>query len=644
MQISPKVVLAVVTCLLSVPLAQAQAASEEEFALPEVVVTATKTGVDVKNVPAAVQVISREEIDAIGAQTLTDALRLATGVHLVQASGNRHAVSIRGFDSRFSTILIDGRRLAAEPDQAFELDRISMVNIERIEIVRGPASSLYGTDALGGVVNIITKKSETSSFALGANYGFYGGGDNVDNYNFSYQSGQQGRVAFSLSGSYRDNDAMFKPDGYTYEPYGTRRNLDASLDYQLSNDEKLNLTASYMKEDTNEISSKAKNAPYPLLNSWDHNLRNEQSISYTRKLDDGELFFRYYQGVLRKNRDVTNTVNGNLANWVQARRTMRAYEGRLTRAYGDDHVVTFGAEYRPEKFRGTAVGTGEGTYTAHHSSGATKQGSTAYLDYTAVYLQDEWDISDKLLAITSLRYDDSNKFDSKVSPKVGLTYKLADDTRLKLNAGKGYRTPTPNQLYQIGGANKDNPKGNPDLKPEESNSYDLSLERDYHNSAMKLTYFYNDVSNLIDLQSASGVFQYQNIAEATLQGIEAEYTRILSDKFSWTNGYTYLDAVDGTTNSRLDNRATNVLTSRLTYKNRDAFTASFWAELYDNYLLKDANDVKKSKSYTLWNLALSQKLNDNAKLTLTVNNLFDKNDVDVPLMGIYVQSGVQFAF
>ncbi|MDU4961072.1 MAG: TonB-dependent receptor [Sporomusaceae bacterium] len=635
MQANWKAAVILAACALSSPLGLAQAA-EAEYTLPEVVVTATKTGIDVKKVPASVQVITREQIDAIGAQNLTDALRLANGVHLVQASGNRHAVSIRGFDSRFSTILIDGRRLAAEPDQAFELDRVAIANVERIEIVRGPVSSLYGTDALGGVVNIITKKSAEPSFTLGANYGFYGGGDNVDNYNFTYHSGQQGRVAFSLSGSYRDTDAMFKSNGFTYEPYGTRRNLEASLDYQLSDDETLNLTAGYMKEKTHEVSS--KNPLGAFLKTWDDNLRNEQSISYTRKLEDGEVFFRYYQGVLRKNRDV-NLPNGNFANWVQARRTMRSYEGRLTKAYGDDHVVTFGAEYRPEKFAGTAVNTGEGKYTAYNPrANASKNASTAYLDYTAVYIQDEWEVSDKLLAITSFRYDDSNKFDSKVSPKIGLTYNLADDTRLKLNAGKGYRTPTPNQLYQLGNGTSNNPNGNSNLKPEESNSYDLSLERDYRNAALKLTYFYNDVSNLINLDNT---YTYQNIDEATLQGVEAEYTRTLSDRVSWTNGYTYLDAVDASDNSRLKNRARNILTSRLTYADRDTFSASFWAEVYDSYLLPD---VQKSKSYTLWNVSASQKLSANTKLTLTVNNIFDKKDIDLPLMGIYVQSGVQFSF
>ena len=126
---------------------QAAEAQEETFALDEVVITASKTKQDVKDSPSAVQVITRKTMDEQGAQTLKDVLRYAVGVNLVRtsASPTREGISIRGFDSRFSMILVDGKRVASEIDQNYELDRISIVNIERIEIVRGPASSLYDT-------------------------------------------------------------------------------------------------------------------------------------------------------------------------------------------------------------------------------------------------------------------------------------------------------------------------------------------------------------------------------------------------------------------------------------------------------------------------------------------------------------------
>ena len=210
----------------------------------------------------------------------------------------------------------------------------------------------------------------------------------------------------------------------------------------------------------------------------------------------------------------------------------------FTKPYGDNHNVTYGAEYRPEVFRGTAVATGEGLFTSTHASGQTKSGSTANLNYTAAYVQDEWVMSPKWLAVTSLRYDDSNKFESNLSPKVGVTYTAEPDVRIKLNIARGFRSPTPNQLYQ----NTTTILGNPDLKSEKSKSYDLSIEKDFGKATGKLSYFYNDVTNLIDLTGSGVQKEYQNIQKAVIQGMEAEYTRPLTEKLSWSNSYTYLDA------------------------------------------------------------------------------------------------------
>lgn len=622
---------------LVMPVAQAE--EVPEFSSPEVIVTATLTDRETKDVPAATQVITKEELEARGAETLEDALRLATGVHLIK-SGTRQAISIRGFDSRFSLILIDGKRLAAEPDQNYELERISLENIERIEIVRGPASALYGTEAMGGVINLITKKSSQPSASVSASHGFYGS-DSISNerYHFNYDSGKTGKFSVQLSGAYRDNDAMYKSTGLTYEPYGVRKNWNANVDYALSDTETLNFTSSYFKEKTQEITSST-------VKAIDYNDRNEQSLSYSRKLQDGDLFFRYYQGILNKNLDQRNPVTNDLVSqgsWVKAKRTMRAYEGRLTRSYGDDHVLTYGAEYRPEKFRGTAVATGEGTFqVSHPDSSVSKTGSTAILNYTALYLQDEWTLSPQWLAVTSLRYDDSNKFESNLSPKLGLTYKLSDDTRLKFNAARGFRSPTPNQLY----IKSPTLIGNANLKSEKSNSYDLSLERDFTSSSFKLTYFTNDVSNLIAEQATAtqGINQYQNIQQASLNGLEASFSQTINSKLAWINSYTYLEAMDDITNKRLDNRARHVFSSRLSYTDKKDFTANLWAELHDDYLVAITNTVKKEKSYLLWNVAFSKKLTEKSKLTFGIDNLFDKNDEDVPLMGIYVHGGVQFQF
>ncbi len=608
----------------------------ETFELDPVVVTASKTPRHAKEVSAAVQVITKSEIESIGAANLEQALHLATGVQIGTNSGTgKKSPMIRGFDSRFSTILINGRRLAAEPDQLYELNRITLANVERIEIVRGPMSVLYGTEAMGGVINIIVRNSDTRSLLLSADLGTYGGDNNPQNYNIDFQSGQTGRFRYSLYGSYRDNnDPMYKSNGLTYEPYGWHSNIGGRVEYDLSKTEVLALDIAYEEERTNEISNMANLNQQTL----DNNRRNEQSLSYTRKTDNTELFFRYYNGVLDKDVDQLNKNTGQLlqpGSWVRAERTMRALEGRLTRKVNDQHTVTFGAEYRPEKFKGTSVNTGEGIFNTTYN-GVTKTGSTAWLDYFGIYLMDEWQATDRWRIITALRYDDSNKFESDWSPKLGLIYQFNDKSRLKANAGHAFRSPTPNQLYN----NQPTSLGNPNLKSEKANSYDISYEQDYSRSGYKLTYFYNDISNLIEVQNN----RYQNIAKATIQGIEAEYLTRFNNNWSWINAWAYLDATDDTTGQRLKGRSRNVLTSRIAYSDNKYFSASFWGELYHDYLPTTPTISTRERSYVTWNLAATYSLNKNTKFILGVYDIFDKMDEDANVMGRYAHLTVQFKF
>ncbi|MDR3348256.1 MAG: TonB-dependent receptor [Acidaminococcales bacterium] len=609
-----------------------------EFELAPIVVTATRVASDTKEVAAAVQVITKDDMERIGAQDLGQVLRLATGIQVVGGTGKK-SINIRGFDSRFSMIMVDGRRLAAEPDQLFELGRIPLANIERVEIVRGPQSALYGTEALGGVVNIITRNAKEQSFNLSLDLGRYAHDkSDTGNYDFNFQSGQAGRFRYSLYASYRDSQPLYRGPGYTYQPYGWHRDVGTRIDYDLSPTETLTLNLSYGEERTNEITFRPN--PSFLRRTLDNNRRDEQSLSYTRKAEGTELFFRYYQGRLSKDVDQLNNTTGALMNsgsWVRAERVMRVLEGRLTRKINERHTLVAGAEYRPEKFRGTAVNTGEGIFYVTYA-GTTKQGSTAWLDYLGLYVQDEWRVTPKFKTILALRYDDNNKFGSDFSPKLGLIYQFDDASRLKINAAKAFRSPTPNQLYNMTAGQI----GNPNLRSEKANSYDLSYEKEFARSRYKITWFYNDVKNLIDISSG----QYTNIDKATIQGLEAEYAVKLGKNWSWANSYALLDATNDTTHARLPNRARDLFTSRLSWDDHKCFTADFWAQLYGSYL--PANDAsianQRARSYVLWNLAGSCKLNKNTKIVAGLYNIFDKRDEDTLEMGRYWHVSMRLSF
>lgn len=643
-----KAYITLLSLLISGQIAQAQAQEQdlEAFSMPEILVTATRTDMDKKNISSAVEVITQEEIKARDAHTLKDVLSMATGINIVKSNG-RDGISIRGFDSRFSMILIDGKRISSEVDQNYELDRISLENVERIEIVRGPASSLYGTDALGGVVNIITKTSTTESFQMSVGYGgFAGGKGEKNNYNFVYDSGKQGKAGIVISGSQLENNASFKKDGTTYSPYGVRKSISSRIDYQPTKEETFTFTASHIVEDVKEQVFKQTAKGQTKVNWHDDNDRSEFSLSYKKDQDGNNVFFRTYYSIYNKNNDLHNSLNNQLMNFGQARRTIPGFEGRITKKVGDNHVVTVGGEYRPERFHGTGVRTGKGIFNVMYE-GKNYEGSEAEINYSALYTEDQWQVSPKLLAITSLRYDDSNLFESNISPKLGLTYKPDEKVRVKLNVSKGFRSPTPNQLYVNSQVVRNGKTvtllGNGNLNSEKSNSYDISIERDFGKGTSKISYFSNKITNMIEeVYTNPTRIQYQNISQATIQGIEAEVVYPLSEKFSWSANYTYLDAVNDMTHTRLLNRARHKLASRLNYNDHHGLQANLWVEAYDGYLVESNSNQGNNKSYTLWNLNVEKTMSKNSTFTFGIDNLLNKQDDDLSLQGTYIHSSIHF--
>ena len=616
--------------------------SAPEYSASEVVVTATKTDIDKKNLPSAVEVITRRDIESRGLRNLGEVLNSAAGISPIRSTG-RQAVSIRGFESRFSLILLDGKRIASEVDQNYELDRISLDNVERIEIVRGPVSSLYGTDGLGGVVNIITKSPGKKRLDFGMDFGTH-----RDRYNFSYDSGAVGKAAFSLSGSWLGNTSQKKENGLTYEPFGVRRSLNARMDYKLSKYETLDFSFGYLNEDTHEYVLKTTAKGNLNVNSHDDNERYEYSMGYTYRKQDRTLALRAYLSDYYKKVDLRNLASSALINYTEAHRKVWGFESRYSFAAGDSHMITVGGEYRPESFRGTAVRTGRDRFWINYD-GKSFEGSGIDISYAALYAQDEWQISPKLLAIAALRYDGSSKFESNLSPKLGLTYKAQPSLRFKANVGQGFRSPTPNHLY-INSSVVRNGKsvtliGNPALRPEKSDSYEFAVEKDWGKATGKLTYFHNRVKNLIEeVYRTTTQLQYQNIGKATLKGVEAELTYPIGKLWRASANYMYLDAVNDATGSRLFNRPRNKTGLRLTYDDQKAWTCNLWSDWYSDYLFESSPNVGKSKSYMLWNISAEKKINANLSLLVGVNNLFNYKDDDMGISGMVFHGGIKARF
>ncbi|NCD09482.1 MAG: TonB-dependent receptor [Negativicutes bacterium] len=621
-------------------------ASEPNFRLDEILVTATKSSVNVKDLPHDVSVITKEDFAIKNAQSLKDVLDSLPGV-AISRSGGRRSVNIRGFDSRYVTILVDGQRLPSEPDATYELDRIALDNVERIEIVRGSGSALYGADALGGVVNVITKQSERQGLKLALNKNLLTShGDQSDNYSVNYDSGKQDKFRYTLTFKQDKNDAWYKSNNTTYYPFGTRNYAAARFEYQPNDEEKWLLDASYVKEKTDEYSTFLGVNNYLMqTNLKENNERQNYKLSYQKDKDEQETLVNVYRTVWEKYNDTINRKNGLYTANVYGYTTNSGIEARQSVAINEKHKLTVGGEYRYELYRGTGIDTGEGVFSKV-LKGKMVAGSETTTSYGAVYLQDEWRFSPKLFLVNALRFDDSNKFRSDLNPKLGLTYSAADDLRLKFNAGTGFRVPSPNQMYLnlnvVRNGSMVNLRGNSNLDPEESSFYDFSVEKDWHHTSGKATYFYSKIKDMIDeVWQNSNTIQYENIKEAEIQGIELSTDSDLGGKLSWNNNYTYIDAVNSSTGKRLYNRARHKISSYLNYSPEKGLKLQLGVDAYRSYYFQPSAAVIKDDNYALCNFAITKDLDARQKIMLGVDNIFNQKNDDLSLPGTVIRMGYQ---
>ena len=607
----------------------------------DVVISATRTEQEIKETPASVEVITREDIEKIGADSVVSALKLAANLNLSKAGMTGNQVSLRGMNTSQTLILIDGRRVASEDTSVtanfYELDRINLTNVERIEIVRGPVSSLYGSDALGGVINIITRKSAEPSSQLGLSVG-----SEQRNVDYHLDLGKEGKWAWQLDARQSDVIEETYATGNT-NMFGDRTFFSLAGTYDLTEEKKIDVFAEIMNEHLQENYS-GGNKEY-----WD-NQRQSYGVTYRGKKADGDYELRMYYNQLEKD-DKTYLSSGKLSDFDIAKYKTFVVDGKDSTQIGDNHLLTYGGEYRQNTYRGTRLGNGgENSFTMTQGS-VTKTGSEATIDYYAGYIQDEWVVNDRLLVIPSIRYDDSNKFGSNISPKIGMTYKMDDTYRLKASYGTGFKAPTISELYmnmtrQMGVMNV-NVSGNPNLEPEKSKTFEISLEGEKGNNFGKLTYFHNDVDNLIGTKTTSkyvpgtGMLfssQYVNINQVKVDGIEFEAGHHFNEKWTIKLTSNYLDAIDKTKDTRLEDRAKNRTTVQLQYDDTEnsGIHAVLWNEWVNQYRYSD-----EDYNYSTLNLSVNKKFNDTVSAYIAVENILDK-DVDVlSINGRVWRCGVQ---
>lgn len=644
-----KYLMLLLACTYSAFCNTAAANELDEFNLDTIVVTATRTPMEEKKIPQAVQVVTAEDIQNLGAANVTDALQLSTNINLSKAGMTGNQVSIRGMDTAHSLILIDGKRMAAEDANStanvYELNRINVNDIERIEIVRGGSSALYGSEALGGVINIITKKSDIPKTTVGFNTGT----EEMGTY-FRYDSGKQGKLSISTAARLSDVRSQQSDTADSTNMHGPKRYFDFKADYDLGNNRGLSFDMSFLKEQLKEYYDDDLSAKTPIIDQkeWFDNNRSAYGLTYYGRDAKNDYKMRAYYNVLKKESRKQN--NSVWKDFDHMKYETFVIDGSNSSKLTDQHLLTYGGEYRYNFARSTRMGGGGDNIYTDNYLGLSKTGSEKSLETYSAYLQDEWQVSNKFFVIPAVRYDYHSSFGSNVSPKLGMTYNLSDNARLKTNYGKSYRAPTISLLYYEMTRNMGKKTvevlGNPNLQPEKSTAFDISFEAEKNNNWTKLTYFNNSVSNLITSETLLStpthtIARYINVDKAQINGVEAEFGRRFNKNWVAKATYNWLDAIDKNTHERLENRARNNGTIQLIYSDNavNPLTATLWSEWNYDYRYDD-----KDYDYNTTNFVVNKHWNKTLSTYFGVNNIFDKNIDDLTVNGRTWRIGMEMTF
>lgn len=665
-----------------------------------------------KNVPASTQIITSSDIKKSGATNVRDAITDFANITMTKkVRGGGHEIIVRGMSTDKSLIMVNGHRVANEADgsglgNANALDRINVDNIEKIEIVKGPSSALYGSEAMGGVINIITKGSKEAEVRTG----LVNSSEDFTNW-WHLDSGEIGKFSATLDMRFnkirRDGDDT----DFLSDSFGTAQTYNFNANYHFNDHNYLNFYVDHytqnLKRDlythkrdnikvdfpegmrpmgqtsmTGEGSMEDALANYHYKQqtyglSWNgKTARNDWQIqTYLSKFDwksdirysgifkghvpaglspmTGRMWDTIFKGFMAGDSGIyKNDVNVNS-------NKIFVIEGRNSTKINDNHRITYGAEYIKNTVKGTNFGDDNQFGVTHIGSvsknGVTKEISEKEIDTYAAYLQDEINYG-KWFIVPAIRYDHHENFGSHTSPKLGLTYKANDTFRVKANYGKGFKAPTIQNLYcklvtHMGQAGIITVNPNANLRPETSNSWDVGVEKEWGKISTSLVYFDTKLENMITTEKIiDKTYRCVNVGNVRVKGIEHTLGYELNPMWKFKVNSTWLDAVNKDKNQPLPQRSRLSQIYSLSFDDgKDiGWSAVLWDELNYKYVtpvtVKGDIVAGPKKTYNLLNFTLTRKINKDTKIYGSVQNIFDKVDSDCDLDGRYWSLGWEHKF
>jgi len=622
---------AVAVCLvLSQPVGAQDAKDVEETDLMQMsiedlltveVYSASKFTQKTTEAPSAVTIITATDIKSYGYRTLADILGSVRGM-FVTSDRDYQYIGVRGFNrpgdynSRI-LVLVDGYRIN-EPiyDTAligteFFLD-IDL--IDRVEVVRGPGSSVYGSNAVFGVVNVITKRGrDFNGVEASADVASFGTVDGRLTYGQQMQNGAE--LLLSATRNHSRGQDLFFP-----EFNDTARNLDADNARKIYG--KLAYGGFTLAAAYSERTKGVPTAPYStVFNDPRNRTTDSQSVldlAYNGQVSERlELSARMYYGGYTFDGRYPYDLPPVTLNKDEGRAQWWGTEAKLVGRY-DRHKLVAGAEFQ-DNYR-------------QDQKNYDVDPTVVYLDDKrsserwALYVQDEITLRKGLLLSAGVRYDDYSTVGGTINPRFAVIYSPRESTSLKLLYGTAFRAPNAYELYYADGATS---KASPNLKPEEVTSYELVVEhRLQPNFRLTAATYRNEVSGLINqvTDPSDGLLVFRNIGQAMAKGVELEAERVWSGDARLRVSYAWQVTRDDT-GAELENSPRNLA------------KLNFTTPLFDNALRAGA-EIQYTSSrktlaggtaagYPIANLTLlSRKLAKGLELSASIYNLFDKRYAD----------------
>lgn len=609
------------------------------------VVVTSKSKQSILDTAGSITVITQKDIKEMNASSIQDILEEVSGVNIGvndSSFGGRQNISIRGADSSQSLILIDGKRISGSDAQIghsdFQYNWLPLSAIKRIEVLRGPMSSLYGSKGIGGVINIITKKPDAFEGIIDVRYG-RNSSDGEAEKSISLTIG--GNITDNLGVSFfaekKDDDLVANENGTGETEREGKDIKNGMLNVWFDIDDTQKLSASYLRG--NEKRSNAiynrTTSTYSVLDEYYDIDKEHYSIAYQKNFNDITLDLKYY---VTKSDSHTNQYKYT----HELKDTV--FNAEVSSDIFDNNFIIAGIEKRTESYNKI--------YDDPTRAASNFEGE---IDYKSAYIQDEITLGDNFILTLGSRYDKHEKFGGEFSPKANIVYKLNTNNRIKAGYGHGFNAPTltkNSSLYTFSGQHVFH--GNDDLKPESSDTFELGFEHQDKNDTFKVTVFHTKVTDLIDssfiqvLPGNRNEYKYENVASATMDGLELEFEKkeIISNldlKFN----FNYLKTEDKETKLELVAKPSRKMNLKLSY----AFPYDVNGNVRFKYVGSQFANASSGRyelgSYATVGFQLSKEFIRGLTTKIGVENLTDRqlnDDSNYSIKGRVVYVGLNYKF